>query len=213
MFTGIVTDVGQIVAITDSKDGRVRRFRVESAYQAEGVDLGASIMHNGVCLTVVDKGDAEGGCWWDVEAVPETLSRTNLGALKAGDPVNLERSMQMGDEFGGHFVFGHVDGLGKIAALDETGGGSWRLRVQAPEDFAPFLAEKGSVAIDGMSLTVASVDGSAFEIAVIPHTYEATTLKARALGDHVNLEADMLARYVARQLAAQRDVSRRGSAE
>ena len=207
MFTGIVTDLGRIASVTDSPDGRVRRFRVESRYDPAGVDLGASIMHNGVCLTVVGKGGAPGAGWWDIEAVPETLSRTNLGQLKEGDPVNLERSMQMGDEFGGHFVFGHVDGLGEIVALDPAGGGSWRVRIRAPEGFAPFLAEKGSVAVDGISLTVAAVDGDAFEIAVIPHTWSATTLHARKVGDRVNLEADMLARFVARQLAARLDAA------
>lgn len=199
MFTGLVTDIGTLAAVEDR--GEVRRLTVESAYSPERISLGASIMHAGVCLTVVAHGErAEGGSWWAVEAVPETLSRTTLGGLHPGDRMNLELSLRMGDELGGHFVFGHVDGLGTIAAITPQGEGGWRVAIDAPPALAPLLAEKGSIAVDGISLTVASVAGSRFELAIIPHTWAVTTLGHGRVGQQVNLEADMLARYVARLL-------------
>jgi riboflavin synthase len=157
-------------------------------------------MHNGVCLTVVEHGAWAGGCWWAVQAVAETLSRTTLGDLQVGDRVNLEPSLRLGDELGGHFVFGHVDGVGEIVSVQSQGADSWRVGVQAPDSMARFLAEKCSIAVDGVSLTVAAAKGAYFELAIIPHTWLATTLGQSVPGRRVNLEADMLARYVARQL-------------
>jgi riboflavin synthase len=180
----------------------MKRFRVQSAYDVASIEMGASIMHSGVCLTVVDFGPAETGTWFEVEAVPETLSRTTLGGLEADGKVNLELSLKLGDELGGHLVYGHVDGVGEIAALVEEGQ-SYRITVRPPEELVRFFATKGSVAVDGVSLTIADAhsDGS-FDIAIIPHTWAVTTLGSLQVGSKVNLEVDMLARYVARMIGA-----------
>lgn len=200
MFTGLVTDIGKVVKAED-RNG-LRRLRVESAYPVEAISMGASIMHSGVCLTVVEFGDTGQGSWFDVEAVPETLTRTNLGALEEGGAVNLELSLKLGDELGGHFVFGHVDGLGEIVSIKDEGQ-SHRVTIRPPADLTRYFATKGSVAIDGVSLTVAQAneDGT-FDVAIIPHTWEVTTLAQLQVGSKVNLEVDMLARYVARMIGA-----------
>ena len=166
--------------------------------------MGASIEHSGVCLTVVEFGPTDaGGSWWTVEAIPETLSRTTLGSWTAGARVNLELSLKLGDELGGHLVYGHVDGLGRVRSVTPDGD-SRRIRIEIAEPLARFLAEKGSITVDGVSLTVSAVGRSDvsdwFEVAIIPHTWQVTTLGALAAGDRVNLEVDMLARYVARML-------------
>lgn len=201
MFTGLISDVGRIAAVEDSKG--LRRLTVESAFPVSALQTGASVQHSGVCLTLVDFGERPGGSRWTVEAVPETLSRTTLGQLKRGSSINLELSLKLGDELGGHLVYGHVDGLGVIRSV-EPDGDSRRIRVDIAEPLAKFLAEKGSITVDGVSLTVSGVgrsDGSDwFEVAVIPHTLSVTTLGALVPGDRVNLEVDMLARYVARML-------------
>ncbi len=202
MFTGLVTDIGRVTSVEDANG--IRRVRVESRYPASSIQMGASIEHSGVCLTVVVFGPTEsGGSWWTVEAIPETLSRTTLGSWTAGTPVNLELSLKLGDELGGHLVYGHVDGLGIVRDVTPDGD-SRRIRVEIAEPLAKFLAEKGSICIDGVSLTVSAVgrsDGADwFEVAIIPHTWQVTTLGALAAGDRVNLEVDMLARYVARML-------------
>lgn len=200
MFTGLVTDRGRIVSLKDT-DG-VRRLRVASSYPANGISLGASIMHSGVCLTVVDFGGQGDGSWFEVEAVPETLGRTTLGALREGSLVNLELSLRLGDELGGHLVYGHVDGLAEVVDIREEGG-SHRVTVRPPQALKPYFATKGSVTLDGVSLTVADAkpDGD-FEVAIIPHTWEVTTLGELQVGSKVNLEVDMLARYVARMIGA-----------
>ena len=197
MFTGLVTDCG-IVEEIDNRKG-LTRLKIASSYPAEAITMGASIMHSGVCLTVVAFGAREGGSWWEVEAVPETLSRTNLGALKPGNRVNLEQSLRVGDELGGHFVFGHVDGMAEIARIVTEGEG-YRVTIRPPADLIKYMAAKGSVAVDGISLTVASVsvEEGSFDLAIIPHTWDVTTLGDRQAGDHVNIEIDMLARYVER---------------
>ena len=200
MFTGLVVDKGQITDVTDA--GGVRRFRVEADLDLNRITMGASIMHSGVCLTVVEFGASDTrAVWFDVEAIPETLNRTVLGNWETGTEINLEPSLRMGDELGGHYVFGHVDCVGQLVSLLEEGG-SYRLRFAVPDDFAKFVAEKGSVAIDGVSLTVAGVGVDSgthwFEVTIIPHTWDVTTLANIKSGDRVNLEADMLARYVAR---------------
>jgi riboflavin synthase len=201
MFTGLVTDVGRVKAVEDSNG--LRRITVESTYPVSSLQMGASVQHSGVCLTVVEFGEKPGGSWWKVEAVPETLSRTTLGQFMIGSRVNLELSLKIGDELGGHLVYGHVDGLGIVRSLT-TDGDSRRIRIEIAQPLAKFLAEKGSITVDGVSLTVSGVgysDGADwFEVAIIPHTLAVTTLGALTPGDRVNLEVDMLARYVARML-------------
>ena len=201
MFTGLVTDVGRIKAVEDSNG--LRRLTVESKYPVSSLQMGASVQHNGVCLTLVEFGETPGGSWWKVEAIPETLVRTSLGQLMTGSRVNLELSLKIGDELGGHLVYGHVDGLGIVRSLT-TDGDSRRIRIEIAQPLAKFLAEKGSITVDGVSLTVSGVgysDGADwFEVAIIPHTLAVTTLGALTPGDRVNLEVDMLARYVARML-------------
>lgn len=200
MFTGLVTDVGTVRKAED-RNG-LRRFEIECAYDPASIELGASIMHAGVCLTVVDFGEAPSGSWFAVEAVPETLNMSVLGDWSEGARVNLEQSLKLGDELGGHFVFGHVDGVGEVIAI-EPEGQSWRVTVRPPADIARYFAKKGSVAINGVSLTVAdALANGDFQVAIIPHTWEVTTLSDLQPGDRVNLEIDMLARYVARMIGA-----------
>jgi riboflavin synthase len=201
MFTGLITDVGRVRAVEDSNG--LRRVTVESSYPVSALQMGASVQHSGVCLTLVEFGEKPGGSWWVVEAIPETLSRTTLGRWLAGSKVNLELSLKLGDELGGHLVYGHVDGLGIVRSITPDGD-SRRIQVEVAEGLAKFLAEKGSICIDGVSLTVSGVgksDGADwFEVAIIPHTLAVTTLGTLTPGDRVNLEVDMLARYVARML-------------
>ena len=200
MFTGLVTDVGT-VRKAEARNGLVR-FEVESRYPLQDIAMGASVMHSGGCLTVVDMGQGERGAWFAVEAVPETLSKTVLGEWKAGSRVNLEQSLKLGDELGGHFVFGHVDGVGEVVSI-EPEGQSWRLTIRPPANIARYFATKGSAAVNGVSLTVAeALPNGDFQLAIIPHTWEVTTLSDLTPGAHVNLEIDMLARYVARMIGA-----------
>ena len=191
MFTGIVTDVGRVRAVRDTD--RDRRFEIETSYDVAGVDLGASISHAGCCLTVVDKGEG----WFAVEVSGETLAMTTLGAWKAGTRINLERAARAGDEMGGHIVSGHVDGVGEVLSVAPEGG-SHRLRIRAPRPLHRYIASKGSITVDGVSLTVNEVEDDVFGVNIIPHTWEVTTLGALAPGAAVNLEIDMLARYLAR---------------
>jgi len=190
MFTGIITDLGEVREIEARGD---LRARIGTAYDMAGVDMGASIACDGVCLTVVDKGD---DCF-DVDISAETVSKTNVGGWAAGRRVNLERALRVGDELGGHIVSGHVDGVAEIVAMRDEGD-STRVTLRAPDDLARFIAPKGSVALNGTSLTVNEVDGHDFGINFIPHTKSVTTWGDAALGDPVNLEIDTLARYVAR---------------
>ena len=197
MFTGIVTDIGRIRAITvtgkGSGEGEGRRFEVETAFDVADIDIGGSIAHAGACMTVVEKGDT----WYAIEVSGESLSKTTLGAWDDGTAVNLERAMRLGDELGGHMVSGHVDGVGEVTARVNDGD-SVRFTFRTPDDLAKYLAPKGSITIDGVSLTVNEVEGDQFGINVIPHTQEVTTIGNLQVGDKVNLEIDMLARYVAR---------------
>ncbi|KCZ65487.1 riboflavin synthase subunit alpha [Hyphomonas sp. L-53-1-40] len=200
MFTGLVTDVGTVRSVED-RNG-LRRFEVESGYPLDDISLGASIMHSGVCLTVVDMGKGERGAWFATEAVPETLSKTILGDWTVGSHVNLEQSLKLGDELGGHFVFGHVDGVGQVVSV-EPEGESYRLTIRPPEQIARYFATKGSAAVNGVSLTVAeALPNGDFQLAIIPHTWDVTTLSELQTGSSVNLEIDMLARYVARMIGA-----------
>ncbi|MDF1767119.1 riboflavin synthase [Maricaulis sp.] len=194
MFTGIVTEKGRIRAI--SGDG-VRRFEIEAPYDADTIALGASIAHAGACLTVVEVVAMPEGCWFAVEVSPETLRLTTLGNWQVGDPVNLERALAIGEELGGHLVTGHVDGLGELIDLREEG--EWLvLSVRPPSDLNRFIARKGSITVDGVSLTVNAVTRDSFDLMIIPHTAEVTTLGALQVGAHVNLEVDLMARYAAR---------------
>lgn len=200
MFTGLVTDVGR-VAKAEHRNG-LTRFEIESGLPLEEIELGASILHSGVCLTVVDMGQGEHGARFAVEAVPETLSKTVLGSWQEGTQVNLEQSLKLGDELGGHFVFGHVDGVGEVISV-EAEGQSYRLTIRPPAPIARYFATKGSAAIDGVSLTVANaLENGDFQLAIIPHTWQVTTLGQLEPRDRVNLEIDMLARYVARMIGA-----------
>jgi riboflavin synthase len=191
MFTGIVTDIGRIVETRHTGD---LRARIATSYDVKGIDIGASIACDGVCLTVVALGP-EG--WFDVEISGETVSKTNLGGWGPGKRVNLERALKVGDELGGHIVSGHVDGLAEVVAVRPEGG-SVRVRFRAPDALARFIAPKGSVALNGTSLTVNEVEGAEFGVNFIPHTQAATTWGEVAVGDRVNLEVDTMARYVAR---------------
>lgn len=191
MFTGIVTDIGRVREVRETD--RDRRYEIETAWDTSDIDLGASISHAGCCLTVAEKGAG----WFAVEVSNETLSRTTLGAWKAGDGVNLERAAKLGDEMGGHVVSGHVDGLGRIVSITPEGG-SHRVEVEAPAPLHRYIAAKGSITVDGVSLTVNRVEGRVFSLNIIPHTWNVTTLGRLKAGDPVNLEIDMLARYLAR---------------
>lgn len=191
MFTGIVTDVGRIRSVRETN--RDRRYEVETAFDLSTIDLGASISHAGCCLTVVDKGDG----WFAVEVSGESLAKTTLGALREGDRVNLERAARLGDEMGGHVVSGHVDGVGEVVSV-EPEGGSHRIRIRAPRPLHRCIAPKGSITVEGVSLTVNEVEDDVFGVNIIPHTWEVTTLGALKPGARVNLEIDMLARYLAR---------------
>ncbi len=190
MFTGIITDVGTITELEQQGD---LRARIQTSYDTSGIDMGASIASDGVCLTVV----ALGPDWYDVQISAETVSKTNLDTWAVGKPVNLERALKVGDELGGHIVSGHVDGVAEVVALREEGD-STRVTLRAPATLARFIAPKGSVALNGTSLTVNEVEGCDFGINFIPHTKEVTTWGDVKLGDRVNLEIDTLARYVAR---------------
>ena len=201
MFTGIVTAMGEVEAI-ERRNG-LMRLTVASPYDAAGVEIGASICHDGCCLTVVETIGRQGGMTHVVEVAAESLDVTTLGHLAVGDRVNLERSLKVGDELGGHIVSGHVDGLGEVVAVTADGEG-WRVRVRAPSTLSPLIAQKGSIAINGVSLTVNEVEGDVFGVLIIPHTWQVTTLARLKPGARVNLEVDMLARYVARLLEAKR---------
>jgi len=192
MFTGIVTDLGRVRAIEKRGD---TRFEIETVYDTAEIDLGASIACSGPCLTVVEKGPG----WFAVEASAETLSRTTAGDWSEGSRVNLERAMRVGDELGGHIVSGHVDGVARVLETTPEGD-SVRFEFEAPEGFAKYIAPKGSVALDGVSLTVNAVDGARFGVNIIGHTRERTSFGILKAGDRVNLEIDTLARYVARLL-------------
>ncbi len=192
MFTGIITDLGSVRSISGDGD---KRFEFNTTYETSGIDDGASIACSGACLTVIDKGPG----WFAAMVSNETLSCTTLKQWEEGTPVNLERAMKVGDELGGHIVSGHVDGIGEIVSI-EPDADSHRIRFRPPLEIAKLIAAKGSVAIDGISLTVNDVEGGTFGVNIIPHTMAVTTMGKKRPGDAVNLEVDMLARYVARLL-------------
>ena len=190
MFTGIVTDLGRVRAVLPGGD---TAYEIETRYDTSTIAIGASIACSGVCLTEIEVGKN----WFRVQASAETLARSTLGSWRVGTPVNLERSLKMGDELGGHMVAGHVDGVGRLVSLREEGD-SVRLVFEAPAKLAPGIASKGSIAVDGVSLTVNEVTGARFGVNIIPHTRAVTSLGSLKVGDPVNLELDLIARYVAR---------------
>lgn len=195
MFTGIVTDIGRVLQTEQQGD---LRARIGTGYDVSGIDIGASIACDGVCLTVVTLGSAPQN-WFEVQISAETVSKTNIGrnVWPVGKRLNLERALRVGDELGGHIVSGHIDGLAEVVAVRPEGG-SVRVTFRAPEALAKFIASKGSVALNGTSLTVNEVDGCEFGVNFIPHTQAVTTWGDVAVGDQVNLEIDTMARYVAR---------------
>ncbi len=195
MFTGLISDVGEIVNLTVASD--TRRLRIACSYAAETIALGASIACSGPCLTAVHVGVQDGRTVFDVEAARETLERTTLGAWRIGTRVNLERSLKIGDELGGHLVSGHVDGIAIVLARTQFGNTA-RFDIEAPWPLARFIAEKGSVALDGTSLTVNSVEQNRFSVLLIPHSLAVTTWDAVEAGSPLNIEIDQMARYAAR---------------
>lgn len=195
MFTGIITDVGEIVAVEDR--GSARHLTVACSYPAESLPLGASVCHMGICLTVTSLTPEGERTLITVDASAETLARTTLGAWKPGMAINLERSLRIGDELGGHIVTGHVDGVAEIVSREDRDGTAWFV-FRAPRDLAKFIAEKGSVALDGTSLTVNGVKDDTFTVTMIPHTLAVTTWGGATVGTRVNIEVDMMARYAAR---------------
>ncbi|WP_337266549.1 riboflavin synthase [Oryzifoliimicrobium ureilyticus] len=196
MFTGIVTDIGTVEAVTPLNEGV--KLRINTGYDPATIDIGASIAHSGICLTVTGLSDeASNVRWFEVEAWEEALRLTTLKAWTAGTKINLERSLKIGDELGGHIVSGHVDGTARILSVTDEGDAT-RFRLRAPEHLARFVAPKGSIALDGTSLTVNAVSGTDFDVLLIRHTLDVTTWGQRAAGDHVNFEVDTMARYAAR---------------
>jgi riboflavin synthase len=196
MFTGIVTDIGEVVAVHPRADD-LRRLKIACRYERVGIADGASIACNGVCLTVVGSGEEDGHTWFSADAAAETLAVTTAASWRVGTRLNLERSLRIGDELGGHIVVGHVDGVAELTARDDLDGMA-RLVFLAPAALSRFIAAKGSVALDGVSLTVNAVAGDEFSVLIIPHTLAVTTCGALRTGDLVNLEVDLMARYVAR---------------
>jgi riboflavin synthase len=200
MFTGIVTDIGEVIAVAP-RAADLRRLTIACHYDHASIAVGASIACSGVCLTVVETGATNGRAWFAVDAAPETLRVTTCGGWTPGTRMNLERALKIGDELGGHIVTGHIDGLAEVVAredLTETAQFAFR----APTELSRFIAAKGSVALDGVSLTVNEVAGGDFTVLIIPHTLAVTTFGALSRGDRVNLEVDLMARYAARLIEA-----------
>jgi riboflavin synthase len=198
MFTGIVTDIGEVIAVRERAEG-LSRVVIACHYDRDTIVEGASIACAGVCLTVVGIGEAEGRTWVAFDAAAETLRLTTAGRWQAGTQVNLERALRMGDELGGHIVAGHADGIATVLAREDLPDMA-RMAFRVPAEIARFIAVKGSVAVDGVSLTVNEVADDMFAVLIIPHTLEVTTLDMLAAGDEVNIEVDLMARYAARLL-------------
>ena len=194
MFTGIIEEVGKVLDLTPSGSGV--RLTIEATKMLDDIEIGASIAVNGCCLTVTDYGDN----WWSADAVPETMDRTSLGSLAQQSLVNLERPVQASGRLGGHIVQGHVDSTTQIMNIESEDDGSYKYTFDLDDSWSRYICEKGSIAIDGISLTVANVDDTSFSIAIIPHTWEVTNLSNKTSGDSVNIEVDVLAKYVERQL-------------
>jgi riboflavin synthase len=202
MFTGLISDIGEVVHVED--EGPLRRLRVACGYDASSLGVGASVAHGGVCLTVVNIGRAGNRATINVDIGAETLALTTAKTWREGTKLNLERSLRLGDELGGHLVSGHVDGVAEIVSREDFDGMA-EFKIRAPSRLAKFIAQKGSVALDGTSLTVNRVDGEAFSILLIPHTLAVTTWGERRAGDLINIEVDQMARYAARLIEASKD--------
>ncbi len=196
MFTGIVTDIGEVITMQPAGEG-LHRLKIACGYDRASIADGASIACSGVCLTVVGSGEENGRTWFAADAAAETLKVTTVGRWRPGTKINLERALKHGDELGGHMVSGHVDGLAEVLSR-ENGSDSARFTLRAPNALSRLIATKGSVTLDGVSLTVNTVQGDDFSVLIIPHTLKVTTLGTLSPGDAVNLEVDMLARYAAR---------------
>jgi riboflavin synthase len=201
MFTGIVSDVGEVLSVKE--DGELRRLKIACDYESSTIDVGASVAHSGVCLTVVTIGKAGNRTALEVDLGAETLALTTAKDWATGAKLNLERSLRLGDELGGHMVSGHVDGVAEILSRKDFDGMA-QFEFRAPADLAKFIAQKGSVALDGTSLTVNTVNGHVFSVLLIPHTLAVTTWGARRAGERVNIEVDQMARYAARLMETQR---------
>jgi riboflavin synthase len=195
LFTGIVSDIGVLASVKPAR-GLVR-LRISCRYPARGIAIGASILCDGICMTVVAKGGGSKGSWFEVEAGAETRKLTTVSQWKAGKKINLERALKLGDELGGHMVTGHIDGIARVVARESLGDMA-RIRLRAPKALARFVAAKGSITLDGISLTVNEVEGEEFGVFIIPHTLAVTNWKAIKPGAEVNLEVDLMARYAAR---------------
>ncbi len=196
MFTGIVTDIAEVVSV-DPRAQDLARLKIACGYDPDTIPIGASIACNGVCLTIIARGRDGAGGWFEVDAAAETLQVTTVGSWRRGTRINLERALKLGDELGGHLVAGHADGLATVRAREDATGMA-RLRLCVPAELARFVAPKGSVAIDGVSLTINDVSDDTFSALIIPHTLKVTTLGLLQTGDQVNLEVDLIARYAAR---------------
>jgi len=196
MFTGIVTDIGELVAVEPRAEG-LARLKIACSYDPETIAIGASIACGGVCLTVVERGKDGNRAWFAVDAAAETLRVTTVGAWQRGARLNLERALKVGDELGGHIVAGHADGIATIIKRDDLPDMA-RFELRTTRELARFIAAKGSVTLDGVSLTVNSVQDVAFSVLIIPHTLNVTTLSAWRAGSEVNIEVDLMARYAAR---------------
>lgn len=215
MFTGIVTAIGTVVE-SERKGPSLKRLAIACPYEAAGIEIGASIACAGVCLTVTalrPRKDGEPGCVFQVEAAAETLAKTLVGKWEVGSAINLERSLKVGDELGGHLVTGHVDGVGQILTIepiapdpDEPWGATARFHIRAPQGLARFIAAKGSICLDGTSLTVNTVEDDVFTVLLIPHSFAVTTWGQRKAGDPVHVEVDLMARYAARLAEARAEV-------
>jgi len=199
MFTGIVNDLGEVLQVTETEG--LRRLTIRCSYAPETIDIGASIACSGICLTVVARGRTRVRSYFDVDAAAETLRVTTAGGWRRGTRLNLERSLRLGDELGGHLVSGHVDGIAELAERAELPNAA-RLLLRAPSELMRFIAPKGSIALDGVSLTVNEVSGDGFSVLIIPHTLKVTTFAALRVGARLNLEVDLMARYAARLLEA-----------
>jgi riboflavin synthase len=196
MFTGITTDIGEVIAVEQRGEG-LRRLKIACGYARDSIAIGASIAHSGVCMTVVESGEERGRTWYAVDAGAETLRMTTAAQWKAGTRLNLERALKVGDELGGHIVAGHADGIAELVNRENLTDMA-RLTLRAPRPLMRFVAVKGSVALDGISLTVNEVTADTFSVLIIPHTLAVTTLGAAKTGDNMNLEIDLMARYAAR---------------
>ncbi|MEP3525642.1 MAG: riboflavin synthase [Hyphomicrobiales bacterium] len=205
MFTGIITDQGRITLVLNRDQGKT--FRIQTAYDPKSIDIGASIACNGVCLTVVALSDGSGDHWFEVEAWEEALRLTNAVHWDEGTIINLERSLKQGDELGGHMVSGHVDGIARVMDIKSEGDAT-RFILSAPDELVKFIVAKGSVALNGTSLTVNNIEKSIFDVLLIRHTLEVTTWGNLQTGDDINIEVDQMARYVVRLIEHQQEISK-----